>query len=561
MVFGLTIILFFFFLRNSRMVFSQYIDTGQIIRILDEFFPKEEPEKKPELVEVHTLNIPASFFEKGRSKYWLEVEYDPEKTELVRGELGNYLEAACITVRSWKCHIDEADWPRVMPAPNGWIYFQELTNPAIYDGLNGATNLINPVVIKTENWVGAGFKRILEYKSKNITTGKTETRDELIKSASELSFCFNSIHYRIMEQGQALIKVYSKDDATSLYLNPVVVKIDQWVDYRKINRVRDSAGNYSYYLVRKKPLPEYGAIGEIVGAEGAETICDSGPDWFKASLVDMANTEPDTFKKVSKINIFSGLSPNGLISETKRTEMTFFIAQPEEVARMLRLNLMVPKDIFNYQHNYGRTAAMGHESTHIDQQWALKNKEQSGFKDDDNDSLPASTPSTGNWGWQIDSSQINGFQGNLKVDVATIRKEAITKSIAITPSDKNDWPYFKNIILSNVPKEPIVGRGKVPNGTVDSKYVIVTFYWPQIFSLSLAEKDDLARRLSLVSFGPNSITFDVVTSWDYSSNLIPNLGKIFAATNFLEIKYRIITPHHPEEYDADEAARGLYIGR
>jgi len=193
----------------------------------------------------------------------------------------------------------------------------------------------------------------------------------------------------------------------------------------------------------------------------------------------------------------------------------------------------------------------------------LANKSASGIKDIDTDKLPAYDRDMGiAWGWQIDSSQKNGFRGDLKSDDSVyIRpKTNITKSFTITPATKNNWQYFKDLIFSNIPDEkPIVGLGEVPNGYIYPNMATVTFYWIEDFSLSYQAKNVLKAYSECVDLEQNSLTFEVSRGNDFVNMLI--FKDFLPKVNQLEITYAIATPHHPEEYDCEQTAGGEYVGK
>lgn len=561
-IFLSAVILLFVFFWGSFIALGQIdIDTHDITNILNRLLIPPEiknvagiltgiENKEPiigipveEQEQEALLDIPDSFFEKGRTKFWLTIDYKPEDTEII--SVPNQYEISCIRLKAWQVHTDESGARWVMPgAYRDWIYIDDLSNPAIYDGANLATNLLETETKKFINW-----------------------------NEGKMTICLWSIHYRYASQKVAKIKISSKDNRTNLYQKPEILEIQQWVDYSAIVQRKDAEGNWRYRLVRKKngePYPGFCKLfPDDCEREGDIIICEGGADWFKAAIVHALNKDNEIFGKAHKINISYEESPYGWTGETSLVDgsITFYIAQPEMTAKILRLNLKEPKDIYNYQHEFYRSAIIWHEASHAYQWWALKNKEMSGIKDEDDDNLPADTPNAGApFGWQIDDPQINGFNGDVKsvwtvfgnsYDPASYRRQAITRSVAVMPNPEHNWAYFKKLILDNLPKEPIVGRGKVPNGWVGSGVVIVTFYWDKNNTLSDRQKE-LLKGIASGYNGENFVTDQIITSSEYDPNLKLSIGPI---VNLLEIKYRIITPDHPREYDANETARGVYVGK
>lgn len=486
-------------------------------------------------------DIPYSFFEAGKEKIWIEVAYNPEETRLRRGDRDNYFEDACIHLKAWQAHIDESGTRQVIPATTytGEIEVADISRPkAIYDGFNGASKRY----LKFNNWLWG-----------------------------EMDVCLASLHYRYAKQKKADVKILSRDRNTNLYIysnlypyqNDTVLEIEQWVDYRAIVKRNDR-----YRLVWKAYLyVKLGGLVEDYVMPNDKIVCDSGADWFKGNLVDALNKDTNTFSKIKTIEIsYEKGSPNWyaifLAQTDSETRVTFFIAKPVKSAKLYRLNLSSTSG-YNYKHTFTRTPVIQHEATHAYHNWAMTRKNESGIKDNDNDELPFYQDALGKiWNWQADDREENGFWGDSKTDLALVRPQAITKSLVVEPNDKNDWYYFRKLILDNMPKEPVVGHGEVPNGKIDRKVAVLTFYWPEDSSPSLEEKQELKSQLEPhniigeVEFGEGSITLNMILRLDYSSIL----RKILPVVNYLEIKYRIKTPHHPEEYDCEETAGGTYVG-
>lgn len=534
-------ILLALFLKEPRSVSGQKISVGDAVkRGLDGIDKFQKLQDKPVpgtpvefLKAISIPYIPTNFFEKDRYKVWITVDCHPEETELMPPL--NYAEDSCITLRAWNAIINPYSGKYEIGLAgiyNRDIYVFDLSEPKIYDGENGATNLKEPK--KFSSW-----------------------------HEGEMTICLTSLHYRYASQKSAKIKVYSKDEITNLYQEGLMLQVKQWVDYRAIVQRKDNLGDWRFHLVRKKPLMR----GEDCVKGGDIIMCNDGADWFKAALVDMLNSDPEKSSKITAINIsYENRGEIVAVTDDERGHI-YYIAEPEEIAKLLRLELSATS-IYNYWHQKSRRGAIKHEGNNAYQNWALANKSEAGIKDEDNDKLPIGGKFLeAFFGWQFDNPFLNGFLGDLEPDSAFRRPLTdVMREFNITPSRGNNWDFFQNMIFGNIPKkeEPRVGRGVVPNGSVCPRSApttscrgcaTTTFRWSKDFSPSDKTKESL--RKAGAKFGENSVTVEV----DKSNNLLPTLlSEILPHVIQVITTYAIETPHHPQEYDSEENAGAVYIG-